>query len=133
MSPRSFVWISLGMSLVPIGGLMAVTLTTGCMKVSSSYKAELDAANMFNTKCAACHGLEGNGKGPASDKCNPKPRDYTDKAWQATVTDESIEKTIVYGGAAVGKSAVMPSSPELAEKPEVVKALRKRIRGFAGL
>lgn len=108
----------------------AALFLTGC-KESEEAKAQRDAALVFNSKCATCHGLMGNGKGPGSEKLNPKPRDYTNKEWQKTVTDEQISKTIVYGGLAVGKSAQMPAHPELAEKPAVVKALVETIRGFA--
>jgi hypothetical protein len=48
----------------------------------------------------------------------PKPRNSTDKAWQKSVTDEDIEKVIVAGGMAVGKSPLMPANPGLANKPQ---------------
>lgn len=111
----------------------AVIAMPGCTQSNAAFKAEVEAVGIFNNKCATCHGLAGEGNGPGAANCNPKPRNYTDKAWQQTVSDEMIEKAIVYGGAAVGKSAVMPSNPDLAEKPEVVQALRKKVRSFAGL
>ena len=46
-------------------------------------------------------------------------------------TDEDIKKTIVYGGAAVGKSPNMPANPDLEGKPEL-DGLVKVIRGFKG-
>jgi cytochrome c553 len=88
------------------------------------------AKEIFDTRCAACHGTEGKGNGPGAAALNPKPRNYTDKAWQAAVTDEQIKKTILLGGAAVGKSPVMPASPDLDEKPEVVDGLVKIVRRF---
>lgn len=90
----------------------------------------LDAKSVFNERCSPCHGTSGKGDGPAAASLTPKPRNYTDKTWQTSVTDEQIKKTIVYGGAAVGKSAVMPSSPDLDGKPEVVDGLVKIVRGF---
>lgn len=93
--------------------------------------ADLGAARtIFNERCAACHGTEGKGNGPASAALTPKPRNYTDPSWQASVTDEQIRKTIKLGGAAVGKSPVMPASPDLDEKPEVVEGLVKIVRKF---
>ena len=89
------------------------------------------AKQIFNERCANCHGLGGKGDGPGAATLDPKPRNYTNKVWQASVTDEQIKKTIVYGGAAVGKSAVMPGSPDLDGKPEVVLGLLKIVRGFA--
>ena len=81
-------------------------------------------------RCVPCHGATGTGDGAAAAALNPKPRNYTDAAWQASVTDEQLKKTILYGGAAVGKSAVMPSQPDLESKPEVLDGLVKIIRGF---
>ncbi|MCE9576103.1 MAG: c-type cytochrome [Deltaproteobacteria bacterium] len=93
--------------------------------------AAVRAANdMFKTVCAACHGENGKGDGPASSTLNPKPRNYTDKAWQASVTDEQITQTILMGGAAVGKSPAMPAQPQLKEQPDVVKNMVMIIREF---
>lgn len=88
------------------------------------------AREVFNARCSACHGTSGHGDGPGAAALNPKPRNYTDKAWQTSVTDEQIKKTILYGGAAVGKSPIMPASPDLDAKPEVVDGLVKIVRGF---
>jgi cytochrome c553 len=83
----------------------------------------------FKNTCAPCHGESGKGDGPGSVALNPKPRNYTDKEWQAKVTDADIKKVIQYGGAAVGKSPVMPASPQL-DKPEVLDGLVALIRSF---
>lgn len=88
------------------------------------------AQQMFNTVCATCHGADGTGKGPAAESLNPKPRDYTDAAWQASVTDDQLKETILKGGQAVGKSPMMPGQPQLADHPEVLDGLVKIIRGF---
>jgi cytochrome c553 len=89
------------------------------------------AETIFKTRCSTCHGMEGKGNGPASITLNPKPRNYTDAAWQKSVTDEHILEIIVKGGAAVGKSPLMPPNPDLADKPEVVTALMHKVRSFA--
>lgn len=88
------------------------------------------AREIFNSRCSACHGTDGKGDGPGAAALNPKPRNYTDKTWQSSVTDEQIKKTILYGGAAVGKSPIMPASPDLDGKPEVLDGLVKIVRGF---
>ena len=90
-----------------------------------------EARNTFNTLCSTCHGTSGKGDGTAAASLNPKPRDYTDKAWQASVTDDDLKKIIVEGGAAVGKSQLMPPNPQLKDKPEVVAELVKIVRSFA--
>jgi len=93
--------------------------------------AVAEAKTVYSTRCATCHGATGRGDGPGSSNLNPKPRDYSDAEWQKSVTDEEIEKTIVYGGAAVGKSPIMVANPDLSSKPDVVKALREMVRSFA--
>jgi mono/diheme cytochrome c family protein len=90
-----------------------------------------DAHDLFKTRCAPCHGEKGHGDGPGAAALNPKPRNYTDVAWQDKVSDEDIKKTILYGGAAVGKSAAMPANPDLEDKPEL-DALVKKVRSFKG-
>lgn len=92
--------------------------------------AEQEARALFEGTCAICHGATGAGDGAASANLNPKPRNYTDKAWQASVTDDDLRNIILQGGAAVGKSPTMPGQPQLKDKPEVVSALVAIIRGF---
>ena len=89
-----------------------------------------DARKLFSTKCVVCHGDHGAGDGPGAAALNPKPRAFADATWQASVTDEQIKKTIVEGGAAVGKSAAMSANPELADKPDELTALVKIVRDF---
>jgi mono/diheme cytochrome c family protein len=89
-----------------------------------------EAEKLFFKTCAACHGRDGTGNGPAAENLNPKPRNYTDPKWQASVTDDEIKKTIVLGGAGVGKSAMMPPNPKLKDRPEVVDELVGIIRAF---
>ena len=90
----------------------------------------MDPKQLFTTRCATCHGEKGHGDGPASAALNPKPRNYTDATWQKSVTDEQIKKTILYGGAAVGKSPIMPASPDLESQPAVLDGLVKIVRSF---
>ena len=93
--------------------------------------ADAQAAAMFAQTCAVCHGMNGKGDGQMAQNLNPKPRDYTDPAWQASVTDEQIKTIIMEGGQAVGKSATMPAQKtQLAGKPEVLDALVRLIRSF---
>jgi mono/diheme cytochrome c family protein len=88
------------------------------------------AEQMFATVCATCHGMDGTGKGPAAEALNPKPRNYTDPAWQASITDEQIKETILKGGQGVGKSPMMPGQPQLKDHPEVLDELVQIIRKF---
>lgn len=95
-------------------------------------EATKEAEQIFSTRCTPCHGPQGKGDGPASAGLEPKPRNFTNAAWQSEVTDDHIEKIVVYGGAAVGKSPAMPPNPDLQAKPQVVAALRAHIRDLKG-
>ena len=85
---------------------------------------------MFATVCVTCHGADGTGNGPAAAALTPKPRNYTDPAWQASVTDDQLKEIILKGGQAVGKSPMMPGQPQLEDQPEVLEGLVQIIRKF---
>lgn len=89
------------------------------------------AREIFATRCATCHGATGQGDGPGSTALDPKPRNFQDAEWQASVTDEHIANIIQYGGAAVGRSPTMPGNPDLTNRPEVVAGLVRHIRSLS--
>ena len=80
--------------------------------------------------CATCHGQTGKGDGLVGKALKPAPRDWTDKAWQASIDDEKIGKIIVEGGAKHGLSPLMAPRPDLASQPGVVAALIEKVRSF---
>jgi mono/diheme cytochrome c family protein len=92
--------------------------------------AASEARDIYASTCVSCHGPGGAGDGLAAVGLPAKPASFADPAWQARTSDAEIERAIVGGGAAVGKSPLMPASPSLAGKPEVVAALRSLIRSF---
>lgn len=112
-------------------GLLAFSCGGGSEPAPISAEAMAAAQAKYDTLCSTCHGKTGIGDGVNAAALNPKPRNYTDKAWQSSVTDEYLAKAIVQGGAAVNKSPLMPPNPDLADKPEVVRGLVKIIRDFA--
>jgi mono/diheme cytochrome c family protein len=95
----------------------------------AAIRAEAD--KIFAERCTTCHGARGAGDGPVSAGLVPPPRNLQDPEWQRSVTDEHIEKIVMYGGAAVGKSLAMPPNPDLMSKPEVVAALRAHVRALS--
>ncbi len=115
--------------------LMLACLAVACSKTEAhesvaSAAIPQESRDVFTQRCATCHGMDGRGAGPAAAALNPKPRNYTDKAWQGAVTDEQLKSAIVGGGPSVGKSALMPPNPDLAGKPEVVAGLVSIVRSF---
>ncbi len=89
-----------------------------------------EGVEIFSARCTPCHGPQGRGDGPASAALSPKPRNFTDATWQAKVTDEHIERIILFGGAAVGKSPAMPANPDLEQHPNTIKGIRAHIRSL---
>jgi mono/diheme cytochrome c family protein len=110
-------------------------LALGCSRSSSSSSSAssggaAEAQQIYTSRCATCHGQEGTGDGPAGTALTPRPRNFHDGAWQASVTDDQIDRVIREGGAAIGKSPLMPPNPDLVARPEVVVALRQRVRAY---
>jgi uncharacterized membrane protein len=91
-----------------------------------------EAKALFAERCAACHGATGAGDGLAAAALTPRPRAFKDPEWQAAVGDDHLRKVIVEGGAAAGKSPLMPGNPDLAARPEVVEALVALVRDLGG-
>jgi cytochrome c oxidase cbb3-type subunit 3 len=108
--------------------LVACTKKEDPSDTSGALAASSKAREVFDTRCSVCHGSSGKGDGPGAINIVPKPRNYTDKTWQASVTDDQLKKAIAEGGQAVGKSNLMPANPDL--KPEVVDELVKIVRSF---
>lgn len=114
------------------GGSGASTAATSsnARPVAGALAPDVEAQQIFATRCSVCHGPDGRGDGPGSAALDPKPRNYHDEEWQEHVTDEEIRQAILYGGAAVGKSPSMVANPDLTSKPDVVAALTQIIRRF---
>lgn len=90
------------------------------------------AAEMWQTRCGNCHGLDGRGDGPSGRALEPRPRDFHDAGWQARVEDAHLRRVIIEGGAAHGLSADMAANPDLEDRPAIVEALVRTVRGFGG-
>ena len=92
---------------------------------------QTEAREVYESSCVTCHGPKGDGDGLGASGLPTKPANFTDPAWQKTVSDDEIARAIVGGGAVVRRSPLMPANPALASKPGVVAALREMVRGFA--
>jgi mono/diheme cytochrome c family protein len=83
----------------------------------------------FTKSCAGCHGETGKGDGSASAALNPKPKDLSDKGYNAKLDDTYLHNVIIKGGAAVGKAPMMPPFGQL--KPQDVDDVVAYIRSLA--
>jgi mono/diheme cytochrome c family protein len=120
-----------GMGLVVVA---LVSSAVGCGPRPSpepSREARAQAAQIFNTRCATCHGPLGKGDGPRAATLKPRPRNFADPVWQLAISDRHLERVILEGGPSVAKSVVMPANPDLADRPEVLVALRQHVRVLA--
>lgn len=85
---------------------LSLILSVAFVQISHA-DPKAEAKTKFETICAACHGTQGQGDGPAAAALNPKPRNFTESAYMKTRTDEQLAKVIKEGGAAAGKSPMM--------------------------
>ncbi len=68
-----------------------------------------DIAKLYNTYCAQCHGVNRNGKGVNTVGLSVQPKDHSDTASMSSIPRDQMVRAIRDGGAAVNKSALMPS------------------------
>jgi cytochrome c oxidase cbb3-type subunit 3 len=64
---------------------------------------------LYSVHCTACHGVKGDGFGPAAIYLWPAPRDHTDGVYMSSRTDAELYTAIGEGGRAVSRSPLMPS------------------------
>lgn len=86
----------------------------------------------FKTLCVTCHGVSGKGDGPGGKNLDPRPRNWTDEKWQDSVTDETLFKVILEGGAAAKLSPLMPPNLQFKDRPGVIWALVEKVRSYRG-
>lgn len=90
----------------PAAPVAAPAADAKVLAAALSPEAKKEAEDLFSTRCALCHGPNGDGKGPTAAALNPPPRNFHDAAWQ-----------------------LMPPNPDLVGKP-AVQALRAKVRSF---
>jgi len=112
------------------GGTVSIAAEPKKTDIPAAAVAEGD--QVWTMRCSLCHGASGKGDGPAAGSLNPKPRDMSDQKWQGSVDDARIETVILKGGPAVKLSPMMAANPDLESKPDVVRALRAKVRSLGG-
>ena len=93
----------------------------------------LDGPQLFGRYCAACHGENGDGNGPAARFLYPKPRNFREGQFRLVTTtnrvpsDEDLMRVVVRG---MPGSAMFPVGHlGEAERKELVAHVRRLIRG----
>ena len=102
---KFFVWAAAGLFL---GVLL--------LSAQSATTAGFDLGKqLFNDKCAPCHGQDGEGNGPMAIAFNPKPASFSDpKFWQGDAA-KKITDTVNNG-----KGQMIPVSLGVAEIKTIV-------------
>ncbi len=77
----------------------------------------------FQQYCASCHGTAGKGDGPMGAAMNPKLKDLSGKAYNASLKEDYLVKLIKEGGQAVGKSPMMPKMGGVLKDGEVTDVI----------
>ena len=92
--------------------------------VSTTFAGIIDAQGLFKTHCVICHGEDGKGKTDLGEGLGA--RDFTDKKFQDSITDEKILEQIENGT----EDKMFPFKDKLTA--EEMKALIPVIRAFGG-
>lgn len=81
--------------------LFVITLAILCAAAMGTLnhpsRSQSEAAKIYASKCAGCHGTAGAGDGPAAVALDPKPTDFTSAEYQKSRTDEQIAIAIKDG------------------------------------
>lgn len=117
-------WLATSSSLAKLLGFATLVLLGGCLsqtfkapqKLASTNPAYVKNGNMVPARvlnlghdtylnyCMQCHGMSGQGNGPASPGMSPQPRNFTEGVFKFVSaksgdlpTDEDLKQTIRYG------------------------------------
>jgi len=96
----------------------------GYFMVPGTFADEIDVQGLFKTHCVICHGEDGKGKTDLGEGLGA--RDFTDKKFQDSITDEKILEQIENGT----EEKMFPFKDKLTA--EEMKALVPVIRTFGG-
>ena len=94
-----------------VGLFLGITLLDARSNAGSEYA---EGQDLYVSKCQICHGIKGEGNGPAAFALSPKPQNFTDPAFWQKGVDEKITTTITKGKG---------SMPAFQFKPGEIKAL----------
>ena len=66
--------------------------------MEATNRSLIHGKQIFTTNCIGCHGLNGDGKGPAAYFINnPAPRNFTDRSQQFYFSDGELYDAILFG------------------------------------
>lgn len=120
------------LSAIVLAVVVVVTVLLGIWVISVPAASKGDPGKgkeIYAKSCSGCHGPDGKGDGAAASAMNPKPANLADKTSMSKLDDKAVANVIVKGGAATGKSPLMPAFSQL--KAQEVNDLVAYIRSLA--
>jgi mono/diheme cytochrome c family protein len=103
--------------------IIFLQVAIGYLVLPETIADDIDAQGLYKAHCVICHGEDGKGK---TDFEELGPRDFTDKKFQDSITDEKIIEQITNGT----PEKMFPFKDKLTA--EEMKALVPVIRAFGG-
>ncbi|GAX59489.1 cytochrome c, mono- and diheme variants [Candidatus Scalindua japonica] len=95
-----------------------------CLSLANAFADDIDTEEIYAEKCALCHGDDG--KGTDAGK-GFGTKDFTDKEWQSSRTDDEFVNSITNGNP--DNTNYLPFGDMLSE--EEIKAMVPHVRAFA--
>lgn len=97
--------------------LLGVFGTLGTNSQAVAVEGDVEAGKqLYQQRCSPCHGPDGKANTPTAQALTPTPRDHTDGEYMNDLPNEHLFKVIKEGGAAVGKSPIMPPQADLSDE-----------------
>lgn len=106
--------------------LTAILIATGVMALGAGTLQAADGADVYNKRCASCHGKDGKGQTTMGKKFNAK--DYTTAAAWEGLTDEKAFKSTKEGMTVDGKEVMKPFDGKITD--EEIKAAIEHMKTF---
>jgi mono/diheme cytochrome c family protein len=82
---------------VPATGTSGGAQGAAALSAQSGNAGPVTGRDVYRANCAACHGPEGRGNGPAAAALNPRPTDFTNAAQRQATTDSAVADVIEHG------------------------------------
>ena len=102
--------------------------------LTNPYAADHEAAEagalLYEVNCATCHGVEGQGDGPAAEGLDPKPANLADAHMMEDMSDGALFWRVSEGGAFEPFNSTMPAWKGTLSEDEIWQLVTS-IREFA--
>ena len=110
------------------GSLLFLSMSINCGgKLGNNPKSSKDfpGKSIYEANCSPCHGMKGEGDGPAGANLNPKPRNYAKDGFKYGSSIEEVKRTVLEGidGTAMPPWSNVLSDEQIVQVAEYVKFL----------